>query len=267
MPDLPDTIAELYLQRRHHIMNERFPRQSILDLPKFLWAARYFETGCTAELDFANPAFSASWPYAVDTLDTLAALSPCTSPADLVQLQEGQIAAIVRVHGQAAGDALSTLWVPAGSGQYHRNDCASFVLHIDLLIAYMARVEHDAAYRLDALSLRDAVPASNPPALAASVALQGLPTTTIADLFECDRRSRETWLKASPKWLSGALLQRGKQGGAPSVWCPVKVAMAMHARKLVGIEDLNRRFSNPALAPWRGLWDRFYSVFSDADGA
>jgi hypothetical protein len=101
----------------------------------------------------------------------------------------------------------------------------------------------------------------------------GMTTQEIGAVFDGLPFSQLDWPKrvSSAKWLQGARLSLGIKGGAPSMWCPVKVAQASYAQaskydQAKRRKDLNSRFkSNPALAPWKDDWDNFHSIFSDTD--
>lgn len=101
----------------------------------------------------------------------------------------------------------------------------------------------------------------------------GMTTQDIAAVFDDLPFSQLDWPKrvSSAKWLQGARLSLGIKGGAPSMWCPVKVAQASydHAHeydKPKRLKALNNCFkSNPALAPWKDEWDEFHSTFRDTD--
>jgi hypothetical protein len=106
-----------------------------------------------------------------------------------------------------------------------------------------------------------------------SDAVIGMTTREIGAVFYDLPFKQENWPKrvTSAKWLHVARLALGAKGGASAMWCPLKVAQAIHnkaakAAKARTLKTLNNRFqSNPTLKPWRGAWDEFHSIFSDSD--
>jgi hypothetical protein len=101
----------------------------------------------------------------------------------------------------------------------------------------------------------------------------GMTTQEIGAVFDGLPFSQLNWPKrvSGAKWLNGTRLSIGIKGGAPSIWCPLRVAQAIHkkadkADKAKTLKTLNSQFkSNPALAHWKDDWDNFYSMFSDSD--
>lgn len=101
----------------------------------------------------------------------------------------------------------------------------------------------------------------------------GMTTQEIGAVFDDLPFSQLDWPKrvSSAKWLQGARLSLGIKGGAPSMWCPLKVAQASYDQaskydKAKRLKDLNDCFRlNPALAPWKDDWDNFHSMFRDTD--
>jgi hypothetical protein len=101
----------------------------------------------------------------------------------------------------------------------------------------------------------------------------GMTTREIGAVFDGLPFKAENWPKraSGAKWLSDANLLRGVKGGASSMWCPFEVAKASFNQaserdRPKRLKDLNNRFkTNPALGPWRDVWDKFYIMFNDAD--
>lgn len=104
----------------------------------------------------------------------------------------------------------------------------------------------------------------------------GMTTREIGAVFDGLPYKAVEWPKrvngdSGSKWLRGARLSLGAKGGASAMWCPLRVAQAIHERagkadKAKTLKTLNNRFKkNPALNPWKDAWDDFYSTFSDTD--
>lgn len=96
---------------------------------------------------------------------------------------------------------------------------------------------------------------------------KGLPTPDIAVLFDGAPFTKNEWNKRinERKWLQTALLAKGEQGGAPAMWCPVKIGRLVWGKYTAEQSRLKRVFQNPALAPWRDEWDQFIAQFSNDD--
>ena len=96
---------------------------------------------------------------------------------------------------------------------------------------------------------------------------KGLPTPDIAVLFDGAPFTKNEWNKRinERKWLQTALLAKGEQGGAPAMWCPVKIGRLVWGKYTAKQSRLKRVFQNPALAPWRDEWDQFIDQFSNDD--
>jgi hypothetical protein len=101
----------------------------------------------------------------------------------------------------------------------------------------------------------------------------GMTTQEIGAVFDGLPFSLMDWPKraSSAQWLQGARLSLGIKGGAPSMWCPLKVAQASYGQakkydQANRLKTLNNRFKlNPALAPWKDDWDNFHSMFGNED--
>jgi hypothetical protein len=104
----------------------------------------------------------------------------------------------------------------------------------------------------------------------------GMTTQDIAAVFDglpykADDWSKRANGKSGAKWLRGARLSLGVQGGVAATWCPLKVAQASYDQaskydKAKRLKDLNNCFRlNPALAPWKDDWDNLHSIFRDSD--
>lgn len=104
-------------------------------------------------------------------------------------------------------------------------------------------------------------------------AATGMTTREIGAVFDGLPFKAENWPKraSQAKWLSDAKLSLGAKGGASSMWSPFEVAKASFNQaserdRPKRLKDLNNRFKiNSALGPWRDVWDKFYSMFNDAD--
>jgi hypothetical protein len=102
---------------------------------------------------------------------------------------------------------------------------------------------------------------------------QGLTTLQIAHAFDgVSGWTAERWIKnlSAAKWVTPALIGLGEQGGASSVWRPLKLAQLAHARAGADRENtlnlLQKRFNRQtALTPWCDAFNEFFATFSDAD--
>ena len=96
----------------------------------------------------------------------------------------------------------------------------------------------------------------------------GLSTPDIAVLFDNAPYPSHQWGRRTSdrKWLESARLAMGAQGGAPAMWCPLKLGRLVWEKYPDSQNKLRKTFQqNPALDPWRDEWDQFVDQFSDDD--
>jgi hypothetical protein len=96
---------------------------------------------------------------------------------------------------------------------------------------------------------------------------EGLPTPDIAELFDGAPYPKHEWNRRASdrKWLEDARKARGEQGGAPAMWCPLKIGHLVWKKYPENRAKLKRAFQNPRLAPWRDEWEQHVDLFSDDD--
>lgn len=102
---------------------------------------------------------------------------------------------------------------------------------------------------------------------------KSITTAQVAVFFDGLPYAAENWTKrlSDTKWLWPARLALGAAGGGTGLWCPLKLAQAIHGKARGGekqktLEALNKRFkNNPVLEPWRADWSEHYDMFNDVD--